>query len=511
MFIYGKYRYTQLSQGEVEQMMDDSRVRHIELNERNNLVKQQSFRLIIFGIFLGQFVSVLSSGTVVVALPNIMASMKMDVNTAQFVVTGFMLAMGIVAPLVAYLGDKFSFKGLFVFALVGFVISSLLSGLSWNSSSLIAFRILQGLCTGVISPAAMTIILQSIEKSRQPMAISLLSSASMMAPALGPTVGGYLTQYFGWRSLFFMNIPIGVLALILAVTLIPKQKGQKNKSLDVSGLITSVTASTFLMIYISMGNTIGWLSGIGVLCLLMGLLSLLIFIWRELTAKTPLLNLRVFKYPSFTLGTIVNCLVNIGLYGGTFLVPIFMINILGATSFTVALLMLPGAILMVITNLVCGKLYHKTQPAWILLSGVVLVTFATLAFTHISLATTYSFIVSGLLLRYAGLGLATPAIINLSMSAIPAGDSGHAAALLNWTRTLFASLAIGVYSSIYAGRTQTHLAVLRASLSQSDVHVQKIAEVSAMNETFLAAAVVMFAAVPVIFLLKMSLTTKLKV
>lgn len=465
-------------------------------------MNQQRFGFVILGIFFGKFVSLLNSGTVTVAIPYIMESMNIDVSTAQWVVTGFMLAMGTIAPIVAYLGEKFSFKGLYVYALTGLVISSLLCGLSWGSGSLVAFRILQGLCCGAIVPATMTIIYQTVEKSKQPMAISLWSAASMLAPAIGPTLGGLLTQYFGWKSLFFMNIPFGLLAIVLAVIFIPKQEGKKSKSLDTLGLITSTIASTFLMIYASQGNKIGWLSGFGLAYLFTGLFSLLIFVWRELTTKTPMLNLKVLKHPTFTYGTVVNCLLNIGLYGGSFLVPIFMIQVQGVSSLTVGLVMLPGVVVMIITNLVCGKLYHKLKPIWLLLGAIGSLTIGSLVFTRLSLTTTIAFVLLGQFLRYAGLGFA-PGITNLSMSTIPPAESGHASSILNWSRAFFASLALGIFSAVYEGRIQTHLAEMN-SVADNSV-VVKLAAVSAMNETFMLATLIMGTAFPVIFLLKKSL------
>lgn len=461
---------------------------------------REGFWFIILGIFFGNFVALLNSGTVTVALPFIMKELQIDVSIVQWIVTGYLLAMGMIVPLVGFLGDRFSYKRLYVAALIGFVLTSALCGFSWNISSLITFRILQGIFSGIVLPTTMTIIYQAIEKEKQPLAISLWSVAAMFAPAVGPTLGGFLTQYFGWKALFFMNLPIGILAIGLAIFFIPTFKLQESKSLDILGLIAAMILSISLMIYFSQGNKIGWLSERGIFWLLSGLVSIMVFIWRELTAKTPLLNIRVFKYSAFTFGTVVNCLLNIGLYAGTFLVPIFMNNALGASSLSVGLVMFPGTVLMILTSLLCGRYYYKIQPVWLLLTGVMLLTIATWEFSHLSVTTTYTFIVCWLLFRYAGLGFATTSITSLSMNDIPKSDVGHASSILNWLRSVFASLAIGVFSSIYSARTQTHLSELSNVSVKSTI--QQSASVLAMNDTFLTATFIMIAAIPFIFLLK---------
>jgi drug resistance transporter, EmrB/QacA subfamily len=458
------------------------------------------FWFVILAIFFGNFSSILNSGTVTVALPFMMKDLHADLNDTQWVTTGFMLAMGSIAPIVGYLGDKISYKRLYMYSLAGFLICSVLCGFSWNIGSLIGFRILQGLFCGAILPATLTIVYQAVPAEKQALGISLWSVASMFAPAIGPTLGGLLTEYYGWKAIFFMNIPLAILAIVLASRYLPMQQGKKGGSLDYAGLLTVVTGSTSLMMYFTQGNKIGWFSGWGLMWISLGVISISLFIWRELTAKEPLLNIRVFQYTTFTFGIIVNCILTIGLYAGAFLLPIFMENALGSSSLTVGLAMLPGALLMIGASLLSGRLHGKIRPVYPLLAGSFLLIIATWAFSHLSLATSYAFIIGWMICRYIGLGFSSPNIMTLSMSAIPRESTGHASAITNWLRQVIASFAIGIFSSIYSVRTQSHLAEL-SSTGSVKASLQETASVLAMNDTFIAACIVTVIAIPFILIL----------
>ncbi|WP_284240678.1 MDR family MFS transporter [Paenibacillus glycanilyticus] len=451
-------------------------------------------------IFFGNFSSILNSGTVTVALPFMMKDLHADLNDTQWVTTGFMLAMGSIAPIVGYLGDKISYKRLYMYALVGFLICSVLCGCSWNIGSLIFFRILQGLFCGAILPATLTIVYQAVPAEKQALGISLWSVASMFAPAIGPTLGGLLTEYYGWKAIFFMNIPLAILAIVLASRYLPMQQVKKGGTLDYAGLITVVTGSTSLMMYFTQGNKIGWFSGWGWTWISLGVISIAVFIWRELTATTPLLNLRVFQYATFTWGIIVNCILTIGLYAGAFLLPIYMENALGSSSLTVGLMMLPGALLMIVASLLSGRLHGKIRPEYPLLGGAFLLIIATWAFSRLSLTTSYAFIIGWMICRYVGLGFSSPNIMTLSMSAVPKESTGHASAITNWLRQVIASFAIGIFSSIYSVRTQSHLTELSAK-GEVKTSLRETASVLAMNDTFIAACIVTVLAIPFIVIL----------
>nr|WP_309100158.1 MDR family MFS transporter [Fredinandcohnia onubensis] len=462
--------------------------------------KRKKDTFIILAIFFGNFLAFLNSGTVNVALPAIMNDFHKDLNSVQWIITGFLLAIGIISPVVGYIGIKISFNKLYIFSLIGLTLFSALCGFSWNVCSLIFFRILQGICSGIIQISTMTIIYESIEKSNQPLAISYWTVSMMFAPAVGPTIGGIITHYWGWEALFFSSVPVGIIATICAIVFLPARQGAKNVSLDKLGLVTIVAGNVSILLYVTTGYRLGWLSGGSIILLLLGIVGFAAFIWRELTVEEPLLNIRIFKYPKFAIGTIVNCLLAIGLYSSIFLLPLFMEEVQGISSSIVGLVMLPGALIMMIVSIITGKLYDKIESSWFIFVGTFLVSFATWEFSQLKMDTSVATITFWLIIRYFGLGLASSLVTTLSMSDIPAELVGHATSITNWLRQSVTALSITLFSLILTVRTQTHLTELNKDLSVEAL--QGIAFLFGTKDTFLVATIVLICAIPFSLLLK---------
>ncbi|WP_102692111.1 MDR family MFS transporter [Rummeliibacillus pycnus] len=459
--------------------------------------EKDSFIFIIVAIFLGNFLAFINSGTVNVALPSIMRELHTNLNSVQWIVTGFMLATGTIAPVVGFLGNKFGYKQLYVYALIGLTVSSALCGFAGNIITLIIFRTLQGVCSGLIQVATMTIIYQSVKKEKQAMAISLWTVSVMVAPAIGPTLGGLLTNSFGWKALFFSCVPVGIIATLCASFFIPSGVKEKTAALDFLGLLTVVIGNVSFLLYFTNGPELGWFSVSAVTLLVVGIIGMVLFIWRELTVKEPLLNLRVLKYPKFLLGTLLNCLISIGLYSSVYLIPLFLEEAQGASSFVSGVVMLPGALLMIAVTIITGKFNNKFDPGWFVLGGAILLSVATWAFSGLKMNTTVTTITLFMVIRYIGVGLATSPIATISMSVIPPELVGHATSIANWLRQAVAALSIAVFSSILAIRTQTHIAELKAH--KVGEALKQGAFLLASNDTFLVAFIILVFSIPLSF------------
>ncbi len=292
------------------------------------------------------------------------------------------------------------------------------------------------------------------------MAISLWTISIMVAPAIGPTVGGLLTNSFGWKTLFFSCVPIGIIATLCAILFIPSSTKKNSVSLDLVGLITVIIGNVSILMYFTKGPELGWLSIPALALFILGLVSIILFVWRELTANEPLLDLSVLKYPKFAIGTILNCLISIGLYSSVYLLPLFMEEAQGATSFMSGFVMFPGAIIMIVVTMLTGKLNDKLNPSWFVLGGSILLCVATWAFSQLKMDSSIAYIIGIMIVRYMGVGLATSPLTNISMSDIPTDKIGHATSISNWLRQAVAALSIAIFSSILAVRTQIHLADL---------------------------------------------------
>ncbi|WP_379144661.1 DHA2 family efflux MFS transporter permease subunit [Paenibacillus sp. sgz500992] len=374
---------------------------------------------IMIAIFFGNFVSVLSTTTINIAVPLLMNHFHTGLHTMQWMVTGFMLATGVTAPLAGYLGGRFSYKRLYLFALSGFTLFSLLCAVSGNPLMLIIFRMLQGSCSGLIMACTMTIIFQVIPIERRPFAVSLWSLSAMVAPAIGPTFSGWLLQYASWHWLFLINIPVGLVAIILTQLLIPYYRMNVPKSFDVPGLITVVTGSLALLTAFSQGSSWGWSSWRTLLLIAAGIVLLLLFVLRELRTEVPLLNLRVFQNRRFTAMLCIYSLVTVAMYAGTYLTPLFLQTVQGATTLKTGLILLPSSILLALLSPVVGKLYPKFGPVKLISAGIAFIFAGLFMLSRLHVDVSHNFILWAMVVRNLGIGLANVPSSTASMEEIP--------------------------------------------------------------------------------------------
>lgn len=465
---------------------------------------QVPFWPVMTAIFFGSFLAILGISTINVALPVLMNDFHTDLATVQWTLTGFMLATGIIAPVTGYLGDRFSTKYLYVGALIGFTLMSALCAAAWNIQSLIVFRVLQGFFSGMVMPASMTIIYQVIPKSRQAFALSMWSLATMMAPAFGPTLAGWLIQTFNWEWLFLMNIPFGIAAIAVSMKLVPYYKISSNKTFDAVGFLTVVVCSTSLLVAFSEAHAWGWSSWKIVSLLAVGLISLIVFIRRELTVPQPLLNLRVFLYGKYTYSLVLAVIITISLYSGTYLTPVFLQNIQHASALDTGLILLPASLAMAIFMPITGKLYSRVGPVWLIAAGVLLMGIGTLAMGHLSVDTPHLYIVLWMMVRNIGISLSTMPATNAGMQVIPRELTGHASSVNNWIRQGFGSFSIGIFTSLLSARVAVHTTELgkSAAAGTDKVLLQAEAFTSSVNDVYLVATIIVLIGLPLALTLR---------
>ena len=465
--------------------------------QKNN----KSNGLMLSAIFIAAFLATLGTSAVNIALPAFMKDFNTDLDFAKWTLTGFMLAMGTVAPLTGYLGQKFSNKTVYFYAVIGYTLASLLCGFAWSSTTLIAFRVLQGAFSGLIAPTAMTIIYQSIAKEKQAFAISLWSLAAMLAPAFGPTLSGWLIEIFSWRAIFFINIPIGIISAVMIKYFVPYYSTDKPKSFDSIGFTTSIVASLSLLIAFSESSIWGWGSPKTIILMAAGLVILSVFIWRELHCKLPILNIRVFKYTKYTMSVIVGCIITIALYAGSLLTPLFLQNVQNETALQAGLITLPASLAMALIMPLIGKLYNIVGPRLLIFSGIALIAFGSWKMAHLTMDTSSAYIVFWMIIRNMGIGLATMPATNSGMSSVPREVSGHASSVNNWIRQGLASLSMGVFASLLTARTAFHAQSI-AVLNTSDKLIPLQSFTLAVNDIYKISTVIILIAIPISLYLK---------
>ncbi|MFD2614280.1 MDR family MFS transporter [Paenibacillus gansuensis] len=465
-------------------------------------IQQTRFWPFMFAIFIGSFVCTLSISTINIAIPVLIHELKADLTVLQWTITGFMLATGAVAPITGFLGDRFSYKWVYLASLVGFTIASFLCAIAWDATSLVVFRIIQGIFSGLVMPATMTIIFQVVPVEKRAMAISLWSLSAMLAPALGPTLAGYIIEISSWHWLFIVNIPLGIVACIMASRLIPYYRMHVPKSFDAIGFVTVIGASLAILISFSKGHAWGWSSGKTLILLIGGLILLGIFIWRELIVKEPLLNVRVFKSSRYTITLIINSIITISLYSGSFLTPLFLQNIQQVTPLDTGLILLPASLAMALSMPLVGKLYGSLGPRLLISAGVVLMGIGTLALSWLNVSISHNYIIVWMIVRNLGIALSTMPASNAGMEQIPRELSGHATAMSNWVRNACGSFSIALFTSLLSSRTVTYTQELAEAAGGVSPAVQAKAFTMSVNDVYFIATIIVVIGLPLALLVR---------
>src|SRR4029453_15709498 len=282
--------------------------------------------LVLICTVVGTFMVMLDQTGVNIALPRITTVFNVGVHETQLVVTSYMLALAVIMPAPGYLSDPLGTKRMYLITMVLFTGGSLLCGLAWNNTSLVVFRVIQGLGGGMMMPLGMTMLFKAVPPQERNTIMGFFGLPLMLAPVLGPTLGGYLVEYVDWRVIFTLNVPIGVLGLTMGAALLRESELVKGLRFDLRGFLLSAIGFSALLLGFTDAATEGWSSPTSLLRFGIGLTALALWVWVELTDRQPLLDLRIFKVRIFTLSSIVNFIVTLGMFGGMLLLPIFLQN-----------------------------------------------------------------------------------------------------------------------------------------------------------------------------------------
>jgi EmrB/QacA subfamily drug resistance transporter len=434
----------------------------------------------LFVTIIGIFMSLLDSSIVNVAVSTIMTVFGSEPSSVQWVSTAYLLALGVAMPLSGWLGDKFGYKMLYIVSLAVFVMGSLFCSISWSLNSLIFARVLQAFGGGMIQPTVMAMIYRLVPRKQIGSAMGIFGVAVFVAPALGPTIGGYLVEYVDWRWVFTINLPIGVVGIVLAFLVLPEFESKDPGKLDVAGALSSAVMLVCLLFGLSKGQEWGWLDERTVLLFVVSFFALVLFIYLELSAEKPLLDLRVFKYLSFTMGNLILIVSMVGLYAGTFYIPLFLQSVLGLGAMETGLIMMPAALVSALFMPMTGKLYDKIGAKPLVLFGVALLALLTFTFRDLSLATPTATICLWVSLRGAVSPFTNMPSQTAALADIPKELVGRASALLNIIARVASSFGLAILTSLLTSRRAFHQAHYAWTLSASDPATQHaLATVSA--------------------------------
>ncbi|MFC3789208.1 MDR family MFS transporter [Paenibacillus sp. GCM10012307] len=422
----------------------------------------RSILIPLIAIIAGVFMVVLDTTAMNVALTTLVKDFNSSLTTLQWVVTGYMLAQATVIPLSGWLSDRFGAKTVFLSAIVLFTIGSILCATPSSAEWLIVFRVIQGLGGGSVIPVAMAYVYKLSPANKVGVVMGIMGIPVLFAPAIGPVLSGWLVEYHSWRWIFLINIPIGIICLIIGMSKLPKVERTQVAGIDKLGILLGPLAFAALSYGVTQGAD-SWtsaktLGGLGI-----GAVALVLFVIVELRSKTPLLELRVLRSIDFSAGILVQWIAQFALYGGLFLMPQFLQQARGFGAFDTGLTILPQAIASAIVMPIAGMLFDKIGVRWLVVGGLGLVSTALYLYSHVSLTTESRDIILPLMMCGAGMGLIVMPMNTHLLNKAPRDLVNRVTSLTNSMQQVISSLAISTLVTLLTSRVAARALEMKES------------------------------------------------
>ena len=421
------------------------------------MAKENTSRIIAV-LVLGMFIAILNQTLINVAIPHMMIDLNVSTTTIQWLSTGFMLVNAVLIPISAFLMETIGTRMLFVAAMAFFTIGSAICGFSPTFSLILIGRLTQAVGAGIMMPLVTNVFLRTFPPEKMGKAMGTMGIAMMFAPAIGPTFAGWVIESYSWRLLFYIMIPLGVIEILLALKWLTNVMKLTYPKFDLWGAVFSTIGFGGLLYGLSEAGSKGWTSGTVIGFVVIGVLFVVFFIWRELTAEQPLLRMDVFKYSTFTLTTLVSVVVNMAMFGAMLLLPIYVQNIRGYTPLQSGLLLLPGALLMGVMSPVSGALFDKIGIRPLAIIGLTITAVTTYEFTKLTSDTTYTHLLILYALRSFGMSFIMMTIMTAGLNQLPRALKTHGTAMSNTMRQVASSFGTALLVTIMSSRTTVHMA-----------------------------------------------------
>jgi len=393
-------------------------------------------------LMVGSFMAVLDSSIVNAAIPTMKNDLGASFDGIAWVSTGYTLALGVIVPISNWLGERIGATLAHRLAMIGFALTSALCGLAWNLDSLIVFRVLQAIPGGILPVMTLTILYRIVPREKIGSAMGIYGLGVIVAPAIGPTLGGYIVEYMDWRLIFYINVPIGLLGAVAAAFILPNMPRTETHRFDWLGFITIGYGLFALLLATSNGSDWGWGSYAILGLVVSGLLSLALFAVIENEVDHPLINLRTLANWPFVNSLLIISVLSIGLFATAYYLPLFLQNGQGLTPLNSGLMMLPQAIAMAVMMPFAGRIYDRFGPRWPALIGLSIAAYGTYLLTGINVDMTRHEVIVWTIVRAIGTGLAMMPIMTAGLNALPAQFTGYGSAINNIAQRVSSSLGL---------------------------------------------------------------------
>jgi len=443
--------------------------------------------LIAIAVMSSTFMEVLDTTVVNVSLPHIAGSLSASTDEATWTLTSYLVANAIILPMTGWLAGRFGRKRLLLMAVTGFTISSFFCGFAPSLGFLIIFRILQGACGGGLQPLSQAILLESFPAEKRGQAMAFWALGIVVAPMLGPVAGGWLTDNYSWRWVFYINIPIGVLAILLTQAFVfdPPYLRRERTGIDYWGIGLLVVGMGSLQVMLDKGQEEDWFGSHFIIVLAtLAVIGLGGLILRELKAQPPVIDLSVFKYRSYAVGTFLMTVVGFVLYGSTVLLPLLMQELLGYTATHAGVTNLPRGLASFLFMPVVGILTGKVDSRKLLAIGLSATAGAMFMVSTFSLTVGFWNFWWPLMLQGAGFGLIFVPLTTVTNDPIPRERMGNATSIFNVMRNIGASVGISTVETLQFRRMQAHINILGRHINQASPQTRTA--LAGLRQTFMS-------------------------
>ncbi len=425
---------------------------------------------VLANVMIGTFMAVLDATIVDVSLAKIMATFGIGVDDVKWVATAYLLVMAVMLPTSGWVADHFGYKRTYTWALALFTLGSLFCSIAWNESALIVSRIIQGAGAGFMMPVGMAIVTREFPPEKRGVALGFWAIAAAASVSFGPSFGGYLIDNFSWHAIFVINVPVGLVGIFATIVIQREYKTMATRTFDLLGFISMATFLTFLLIALSDGNaewnTGGWTSPFMLSCFAISFVALVVFFVIELNVRHPLIDLGLLRDFNFGISNLILFIFGMGMFGSTFLLPLYLQNALGFTAFQAGSMFLPVGLIMAVMAPVAGALSDRLNPKIPAAIGIILLSLSLLLNRNLSLFSETSTIMVSLYLRGVGMAFIFTPLSTIALSGIPRERLAQASGLFNVLRQVGGSFGVAIMGTLLTMRTAYHMTIYGQSLDR---------------------------------------------
>lgn len=432
---------------------------------------------------LPTLIEIMDMTAVNVALGNIRGSLSAGIDESTWAITSYLVSNAIIIPLSGWLSRLFGRKKYLILSVSLFTVSSFLCGLAWNLQSLILFRVFQGIGGGALQPLSQSILLETFPPYQRGMAMAIFGIGIMFGPIMGPLLGGWITDNWSWHWIFFINIPIGIVSIVMTLFFIvdPPYMKRTEMKIDYWGLVLLTVGVGCLQIVLDKGQREEWFSSSFIVWLsIISVTTLILFVIVELFfTKQPIVNLKTFKDITFSTGTIVMFFTFFNLFSSIVLQPIYVQTLMGYTAFLAGLVLAPGGVASMFTMQITGRLMTKMNPKFILAVGIIICAYASHLMSQFNLYADFNSIAWPRVVMGIGMGALVIPLITIAFSTIKKEEMGNATSIYNFLRNIGGSFGVAFVTTMIERRAQFHQSHLIEYLTPFDINYQIASQQSA--------------------------------